>query len=1158
MSAERLIELIEERQLLPARLVEKLRAKLAESVEPMPAERLANFLVVKNHLSSAQVAALLDEASTADSELSLVSDENLTGDSSIFSGLHAGLAKSAGTDPEAGAGSDDDEVFTLTPIDDDLPLLGSAAPAGGDLEPEPASISRQMTADELFVVGEPVEEPSAPLPTATPAIGPLTAPAPSAPRGAPGLRKKAKKKSQWESPLFLAGAGLLAVLLICGVVVALILQRRGGDEKLAEARQFRDAGAFGQAVTAYQEFVAEYTYDPSWSDARVELAIARIRQASEGGGDPQAALKIAQDELLALESDRNFDQQKLAEARPELAELLPQIAAALATSAEQSDQPERALELAKSAGDAVVLCRNAKFVSKELRDDAALADIEAKLSRVARRQQSRRDLGQAVVEMQTSVAAGDVRAAYDAHKRLVELHPELASDDALLAAVAAASKAEQAGIKFVADEHAAQTGERPTPWLAVLTPTNRQLQSSAPAEGTFCARIDGALDAFDVATGQLLWRRYVGFATGLSPITVGDQVLVVDSKHRELLCLALRGGELVWRQEFGEQIATPLAVAGRLFVAAESGRLFVVDLTSGKRLGYLQFAQPLRVTPAVDRTGRWLYLTGDHTSIYSIVLNDLTCCGVFYLGHSSGSIRVPPVQVLDRLAVIENDGIATCKLRILSVDKAGAVARVETERRLKGLAASSPLVASRRLIVVTDRGELDAYDVSSADGDRALTQVATREPTSREPIMRHVLLTQGAIWVGDTRLTKYAILPTGNRMPAESIDDSFIGSTFDHPLALFDDVLIHVRRVDRRAGVVVTAIDANSGRTLWTNELAVPPVAAPIVDDARRTLALADMNGLVYRFDDATLRSRVQDQPLSPAPSTGTASKLTVAVDLGAGRGAFAAPTEGARLLLYDPAAASTPLRQLNLPSTIACAMAPLGNGVLVPLEVGQIFFLDPSTGEPFAAPFQPRVEPRMKVPYQPPAQADDSGRQFVITDSHDKIYLVELVDEAQPYFKTVTEQSVGPFPIVGPLRVVDGAVIAACDGGQLARFSLPALENIGQTELPGDAVWGPYQVGDMLVVATANEQLVAVRADGSIAWAAAIGDGDLAGPPLEVDGGLLLAYRKGTVEKRTLADGQVAGRLDVGHPLAAGPVSFLDRTVLTGHDGTLFVVQQP
>ena len=61
MSAERLIELIKVRRVLPDRLLDKLRAKIAETDQPMSAAALANFLVQKKHLTSQQATELLSE-----------------------------------------------------------------------------------------------------------------------------------------------------------------------------------------------------------------------------------------------------------------------------------------------------------------------------------------------------------------------------------------------------------------------------------------------------------------------------------------------------------------------------------------------------------------------------------------------------------------------------------------------------------------------------------------------------------------------------------------------------------------------------------------------------------------------------------------------------------------------------------------------------------------------------------------------------------------------------------------------------------------------------------------------------------------------------------------------------------------------------------------
>ena len=66
---------------------------------------------------------------------------------------------------------------------------------------------------------------------------------------------------------------------------------------------------------------------------------------------------------------------------------------------------------------------------------------------------------------------------------------------------------------------------------------------------------------------------------------------------------------------------------------------------------------------------------------------------------------------------------------------------------------------------------------------------------------------------------------------------------------------------------------------------------------------------------------------------------------------------------------------------------------------------------------------------------------------------------------------------------------------------------------------------------------------------------GQLAGAPLVLTDGVLLAYRKGILERRALADGKSLATLNVEQPLATGPVAFLQRFVATAADGTLLVV---
>ena len=412
---------------------------------------------------------------------------------------------------------------------------------------------------------------------------------------------------------------------------------------------------------------------------------------------------------------------------------------------------------------------------------------------------------------------------------------------------------------------------------------------------------------------------------------------------------------------------------------ANSGRLFVIDLKSGVRTGYVQFAQPLRVTPAANPHQERLYLTGDHSSLYSISLTDLSCAGVYHLGHAEGSIRVPPVLVLDKLSVLENDGVETSHLHFLALDAEGTLAKEVADRRLTGSATSAPLVAGRRMLVVTDRGQMEVYDIGTTDGTQALTLIASRRHGQPAGV-RHAAIVGNHIWIGDSQLTKFAISPTGNRLPVESIENDFSGATFDHPFLPTANTLIHVHRPKKRTGFVVAATDTAQGKVLWETQLAMPPAGAAVVDSAAKALAVANAEGFVFRFDEAAIRSRVQDQPLTAQSRPTNLPALTKAVDLGQGRAAFCAAGFD-QILLYDPAKAGQSLRWVKLASPLACAVTPMGNGFVAPLDVGQVFYLSATDGTSFATPFQPRLQPGTTMSYAPAGVVNAAERRFVISD---------------------------------------------------------------------------------------------------------------------------------------------------------------------------------
>ncbi len=1187
MSVERFIEGLEERGLLSDRVLGKLREKLAQSERPLSPKALAKFLVDKRHLTQRQATEVLgsllragvdvdpepakDAANTKgvhqftpvadDAATDLETDEPEDDDSSIFEPF---LTRSDKKQPPAveaelglAHGSDDAIAEVIRP-----PEL--AAPPVDDRQKSPAkkpSSIRDRGAGADTPRLDQLEEPPAAEGLGTPKKPPRRLSGKHERTSKAASKKKpVKRASQWDSPLILLGGGALALLVIGGATLAWLLNWKSGDDQLKLAQEAVNSGSYTQGIAHYQEFLERFPRHRERGAAQVKLATTRLRKATEAA-HYTAALEMAQTELKAVEDEEKFGEN----AHAELAALLPRIALGLAEEAEAAAELDDAKKLVEKATAALVLAGKTKYVPSSLRDEAELGQVRLALARVERRQKSKQELRKAVEAMRQAIAAGDTRAAYATRIDLVKQHPELAADATLAETVKKTTAAEQAAIRFAKEEQAAETSERPTPWLASLAVANRRVKGAANEAGPDSAgsaiavvRVDGAVYGLDSATGRLLWRRYVGYAPAAWPILIGRDVVVADVARHEILRLDAATGQLKWRQAIGEPFADPLVVGERGFVAAESGRLYVIDWKAGTRLGYWQFAQPLRVPPVVDRNQQRMYLAGDHSSLYSLALADPTSIAVFYLGHAAGSITVPLVPVMDKLAVCENDGVATSRMRLMSLGEQSEITGQVVERRLNGLATSAPFVAGRRLIVITDRGQIEVYEVATGGGDKALTEVATRAATGTQPLVRHAALVDRHIWLADTQLTKYSILPTGNRLPVEAIDNNFAGATFDHPLALFGETLVHIRRPKGRAGVVVAASETGRGRTLWETDLAVPPAGPPVVDESTKTLAAANAEGYVFRFDEAAIRSHIKDEPLAIEPRPSNMAALTTAVDLGRGRAAFcAAGSEW--LVLYDSTLGDRPAKWIQLASPLACAVTPMGEGLIAPSTVGQVFYLSAANGAPLATPFQPVLEPNTTWDYKPAGVVDAESPQFVISDGREKIYLVAVVDQPQPHLKAVAEANAGPYPIESPIVVLGDTAFAAAGSTHLVRFRLPKLEPAGDANLPAPVVWGPFRAGESILLATADGHLTAVSAQGDAMWNVAIDEhGDLAGAPLVLPDSVLLAYRKGIVERRALADGKQMVVSNVEQPLAAGPVQFLQRLVLTANDGTLLVIDQP
>jgi outer membrane protein assembly factor BamB len=117
----------------------------------------------------------------------------------------------------------------------------------------------------------------------------------------------------------------------------------------------------------------------------------------------------------------------------------------------------------------------------------------------------------------------------------------------------------------------------------------------------------GRMIATEVRTGERLWSVNVpGINT---PYVAGDAVYVVDTGG-QLIAMSRRDGKALWttRLSGGKSWAGPVLAGGRLWIAADSGKLLGVNAAGGKVETQLDLGAPVYIAPVVAN-GRMYVLT---------------------------------------------------------------------------------------------------------------------------------------------------------------------------------------------------------------------------------------------------------------------------------------------------------------------------------------------------------------------------------------------------------------------------------------------------------------------------------------------------------------------------------------------------------------------
>jgi tetratricopeptide (TPR) repeat protein len=1144
MKISEFLDVLEHRKLVSRTVVARLREKAAEDPERLTPKAVLKYLVKKE----------LIERSAAEDLLRSTLTVSRAAESSILGNMPLPEVTAAESDL---ALVTEEEIPTLTPIDsrqnlriEEIDEQGSESSSiFDDSQNAPALSSGKLSSLSTF--SSKAREESA----VEQLLKEGQSKAPPRPKKAKakGKAKRERGKSEWDSSLILYGGGGLLVLILAGGIIYYLLNRENADFVLEQATDYFEGGSYTQAIAQYEKFVTTFPSHPQHSEAAVRLGMARLWQDTSKAGDPVKALATAQAVLEDIEDEPEFRS-----SQRDLASLLPKIAQGLATQAEESTDSAVVADRVTQTREALALCMNTKYIPKEFRDDVLLGEVEDSLLRVERHQVQSASLAKALEEMSAALQARDIAKAYEIRDRLLDEHPALINDKSLAAKVAEVSTVEGEVIRFVAESREAQQGDRPTPVVAALTLADRKATGAVNAPGGIAVRVGGAIYGLKASDGSLLWRQYVGADSKSNPLPLGNgDFLVVDSAHHELVRLEGATGKAVWRQSFEGEALRPVIAGDVAYVAKPEGAMLLIDLASGKVAGEIKFGQGLAVPPAVDQSTRRLYLLGEHSSLYTLSIDDHKCLGVYYLGQAAGSVVVPPVKILNKLIVVANSGAQSSRLTVLSLDEQALPTAMDAEKRLQGTVDTPLLAEGRRLVAITSLGEISVFDIANATGKAALNIIAKRDADKNASLARFSLLKDGIIWLADNQLSKLAVQATSKSIRLGNLDDDFAGDTFNDPLQVVGDAVIHLRRPSRGSGSIVAATDAVSGKTAWQTEIAAPLAGAPSVDTARAQIAAITSTGAAYFLDREAMTQRIQDRPTRPPGSSRNLPDFSTSVALG--QEVMAAGVPGAdTILLFHPSGPS-PLSPVKLPSELATDLVGWRDGFIAATKVGQVFLLSSADGKPIATPFQPPLEAGQEYEWLSPAtyRAGDDAR-FVISDGKHAIYLVGYVAEPQPHLEAVSEGELPGTVLNTRLAVADDLAAAGAEGGSLCLFKLPALEAQPAIELGGQVTWGPFAAGSGLLFATDQGDLLMVTKGGEIAWRVPLEGKEPTGVPL-VDGeNAFIAWQLSGVSRLNLRDGSLPATTPLEQAILAGPVAFATRLVVAASDGTLLVINRP
>ncbi len=1124
MSPNKLINKLEALDKLDPRIIAKLREQVGASKTPPKATSILKYLVKKNLISESEAKKILK------------SDKNKPAEKKRAASAEELVVIAAEEEAEIA-----EVENSLSEVIDPDELSLTKAPKGR--KPTLADSFDDMPAAEVATTsyGGSVNDGSA-----------------------PGNKnyKKWDTKNQWTSKWPFIGFGVLLLLIMIGSFLAIWLGGVDADKQYAAAINSIDKLTYADAEEKFSNYLKDNPNHKFADDARA-LRVKAIMRNKFSTKRWSETIQSGQTLLPELSQQEN---NKLSKIREDVGLMLSESlfhetesAVKLETLAEMETSVEKLTKYYKFIDNPNYLSGTQR---KSQRVSTYLAEIENNIQTVNGLINKEKDYATTLVDIKQLGDNRETDKAFETYIRMTREYPDLAARQELRDLMKGISKTEEDLVKPLDQATVTQTSAPASPLSAsvVLASTVGE-QVNGLRDEVIAALVDGAVYGFDAGTGEVRWRRFVGLQTAYPPKAFDlDTVIVFNLLRNEVMKIQLDDGAVIWRALIDEPFFEPTFNEQQVLVTTQSGRLILIDGTSGEMVGGAKIPQAANSGGLIANRAPVLYQPGSYSNLYAISTTDFQCKEVLYLGHYRNSIPVPPVSWSGYIIMVRNGG-DFADLLILKPDETGLNLQVnQIINRVTDSQINTPIAYfGRGLILFGDDGDMRILELNPGNEISPVTVLAKEQYDTQG--QRSYIAHKGSnIWAAGKGLRRYKVQRSLGQFKNEEVIEP--GDVFLGQPTVIDDKIFHVRRRANSNMASASLVDGKSLKPIWRTDFGGPLGG---VTESDAGLTAVNNQGDVFDVSTNDIRSGVAKRAIISSEVIETL-KFDQMMDMGADAFVMANTRGAKQLLFYEKGANKSKLFEMGIEANDQPQQPPIivGESLVVASQQGLVTKIDPRNGRIIGSPFLPPVTPGMKVPWQPLVPITSN----VFAAAHSSVQDANTQMPSMLYFLSAqNDESISKVAelkfdqsIVSAI-VTDGSDIfgVQSDGESDSLFQVAAgrQPSISASQGMGNRyIAGPWLVGDLLLVQMDNDTLTCFDKSLQQKWSLPIGNVQISSIPSDTNGGLMVVFASGRILKLNAGQGTIEKQLELGQPITGEPKFIGDSVVLRGSDGTVHMLK--